>query len=168
MARSSTRSSAGPSLGPGSGAAGHARPKAVLATASWTATERAPHQRLAQPEDAAARTAGGARRARSRTRSQTKCCAAVLQRPPISEPRTTSFCGPPLASSGYALRPAARHRQPPVLYGPPMIRSCSGFARAWATKQASWASAAQALHEHVLPSKHHDHDLLRLFRKQAS
>ena len=41
------------SLGPGSGVAGHARPKAVLATASWTATERAP-QRLAQPEVAAA------------------------------------------------------------------------------------------------------------------
>ena len=100
-ARSSTRSTAGPSLGPGSGAAGQAQPRTVLATASWTATERAPHQRLAQPEDAAARTAGGARRARSRTRSRTKPCAAVFQRPPISEPRTRSFCGPPLASSGY-------------------------------------------------------------------
>ena len=76
-----------PSLGPGSGAAGQAQSKAVLATASWTATERAPHQRLAQPEDAAARTAGGARKARSRTRSRTKPCAAVFQRPTICSVR---------------------------------------------------------------------------------
>ena len=46
QARPSTRSSAGPSLGPSSGATGHARPKVVPATASWTATEEAPHQRL--------------------------------------------------------------------------------------------------------------------------
>ena len=36
--------------------------KAVPGTASWTATERAPHQRIAQPEDAAARTVGGSRK----------------------------------------------------------------------------------------------------------
>ena len=40
--------------------------------------------------------------------------------------------------------------------------SCSGFARAWATQQASCASAAQALHEHWPPSKHHEHQLLKL------
>ena len=73
----------------------------VPATASWTATGKTPHQRFAQPEDAAARTAGDGRRAQSRTtRSRTKHCAAGFQRP-ISEPRTTNFCGPPLASSGY-------------------------------------------------------------------
>ena len=43
----------------------------AIATANWTATERAPHQRVAQPEDTAARSA------RSRTRSRTKHCAAV-------------------------------------------------------------------------------------------
>ena len=48
-------------------------------------------------------TAGGARRARRRTRSRTKCCAVAFQRPPISEPSTSSYCGPPLASSGYVL-----------------------------------------------------------------
>ena len=46
-ARSSTH---GPSPGAGAGAAGHARLKAVLATASWMATDRAPHQRRAHPE----------------------------------------------------------------------------------------------------------------------
>ena len=37
------------------------------------------------------------------TRSRTKCCAVAFQRPQISEPSTSSFCGPPLASSGYVL-----------------------------------------------------------------
>ena len=47
------------------GAAGQGRPSAFLATASWIATEKAPHQRLAQPAAAALFTAGCARRARS-------------------------------------------------------------------------------------------------------
>ena len=113
VVRSSTRSSAGPSLGPGSGAAGHARPKAVLATASWTATERAPHQRLAQPEDAAARTAGGARRARSRTRSRTKCCGLLSRSlgPLASAGRPSRVRG--TCGACVAPRPAARHRPPP-------------------------------------------------------
>ena len=50
-----------------------------------------------QPEGAAARTAGGARTARGRT----KYCAVVSQRPSSSEPRNGSFCGPPPASSGH-------------------------------------------------------------------
>ena len=98
-ARSRTRSKEGPSLGPCCGAAGR-RPSAVLATASWIATERAPHQRLAQPAAAALLTAGGARRARRRTRSRTNRCDPSFHRPPISEPRTNSLCGP-RASSGY-------------------------------------------------------------------
>ena len=93
-----------PRLGPGCGAAGHGRPSAVHATASWTATESVPHQRLDQPADAAARTAGGARRARRRTRSRTKRCAPALHRPPTSQPSTSNFCGPPRESSGYATR----------------------------------------------------------------
>ena len=92
--RSKTRSKEGPSLGPGCRAAGHGRSSSVLVTASWTATESN------QPADAAARTAGGARRAWRRTRSRTKRCAPALHRPPTSQP-SGNFYGP---SSVYATR----------------------------------------------------------------
>ena len=48
--------------------------------------------------------AGGARCAWIRTRSRTRWSAPWLHRPPTSDPRTTSFWGPPVLSSGYASR----------------------------------------------------------------
>ena len=66
-ARSSTLSSGGSASLFGCGGAGHAQPRAVLATACWTATASIPHQRLDHPAPAAVLTAGGARCARTRT-----------------------------------------------------------------------------------------------------
>ena len=66
----------------------------MLVTACCTATARAAHHRLVQAEVAAARSAGGARWARMRTKSLTSRCAVSFHRPPISEPSTRSRCGP--------------------------------------------------------------------------
>ena len=124
----------GPGLGPQGQAAGRlvsgevehtVQCWAVARRRRWDGWPRAPQgcacngerDRDKHPEDAARRTAGGARRARRRTRSRTKCCAVAFQRPPISEPSTSSFCGPPLASSGYVLclrRSAAQPRPLPL------------------------------------------------------
>ena len=94
----------GPRVGPpsehGCAAAGHGRPRAVLATASCTATDKALRHRRAHADAAAPLTAGGARWARKRTKSRTKRRAPVLQRPPISDPNTSSVLGPPRVSSG--------------------------------------------------------------------
>ena len=100
-ASSSTRSRGGSSLWHEWSGAGQACPSAVLATACCTATASMPHQRRDQPAAAARRRAGGALCDRTRSRCCTKRPASPLQRPPTSEPRTTSSCGPPLQSSGY-------------------------------------------------------------------
>ena len=99
-ASSSTRSSGGASRWCGCSGAGQARPSAVVATACCTATLSMPHQRRVQPARAAGRRAGGARCARTRSKSRKKRWASVFQRPPTSEPSTTSCCGPPWLSSG--------------------------------------------------------------------
>ena len=70
-------------------------------TACCTDTASMVHQRLAHADEAALRTAGGARWARTRTRSRTSWCAPAFHRPPTSLPSTTS-CWGPLFSSGYA------------------------------------------------------------------
>ena len=75
-------------------------PSSVGHKARWTATPRRPHQRRRHPAAAAVRTAGGARRARRRTRRRTKVKDSVFQRPPTSQARTRSCCGPSAASSG--------------------------------------------------------------------
>ena len=74
----------------------------AFAAASWSPAAGGHQLSSAHSPDAGVGSAraADARRARSRTRSRTKPCAAVLQRPPISEPRTRSFCGPPRANSG--------------------------------------------------------------------
>ena len=97
-----TLSSGRPSPASGCSGCRQAPPRAVLATACCTATENMLHQRLAQAAVAAARTGRGARYALRRTRSRTKPRAWAFQRPPTSEPSTTSVCGPPRVSSGYA------------------------------------------------------------------
>ena len=86
-ARSRLRAAAGDArplenAGTGCGAAGHGRLRAVLVTARWTAAESVPHQCRDQPPDAAAHTAGGAQKARKRTKSRTKSCAPALPRLP--------------------------------------------------------------------------------------
>ena len=72
--------------------AGQARPSAVLATACCTVTLSMPHQRRVQPALAAEHKAGGARCARTRSKSRKKRWASVFPRPPTSEPSTTSCC----------------------------------------------------------------------------
>ena len=99
-ASSSTRSRGGSACWLGWSGAGHAQPRAVLVTACCTATPSMPHQRRDQPALAAVRRAGGARCARTRSRSRTKRCASPFQRPPTSDPSTTSRWGPPQPSSG--------------------------------------------------------------------
>ena len=100
-ARSSTRSSSGADCWLAWRGAGQADPRAVLVTACCTDTASMVHQRLAHADEAALRTAGGARWARTRTRSRTSWCAPAFHRPPTSLPSTTS-CWGPLFSSGYA------------------------------------------------------------------
>ena len=99
-ARSSTLSSGGSASLFGCGGAGHAQPRAVLATACWTATASIPHQCLDHPAAAAVLTAGGARCARTRTRSRTKRAASPFQRPPTSDPSTRRRWGPARRNSG--------------------------------------------------------------------
>ena len=53
---------------------------------------------------AARRTAGGARNARTRTRSRTKPSAPPFHGTPTSAPSTMRRCGPAAASSGYVAR----------------------------------------------------------------
>ena len=79
------------------------------------------HQRHAHAVAAASRSAGGARCARIRTRSRTRWSAPSLHRPPTSDPRTTSFWGPPALSSGYAsrLRRSATRRTAPSVAAAP-------------------------------------------------
>ena len=100
-ARSSMRSSSGADCWLAWRGAGQADPRAVLVTACCTDTASMVHQRLAHAEEAALRTPGGARWARTRTRSRTSWCAPAFHRPPTSLPSTTS-CWGPLLSSGYA------------------------------------------------------------------
>ena len=100
----STTSSGGPSQAPGRKGCCQGPPNAV-------------------PAAAAARTAGGARRALTRTSWRTKLRAPSFHRPPTSEPRTTSFCGPARASSGYAAclrRSATRSAAPSKV----MVHGC--------------------------------------------
>ena len=70
----STTSSGGPSQAPGRKGCCQGPPNAVLATACWTATDSMLHHRRVQPAAAAARTAGGARWALTRTSWRTKLC----------------------------------------------------------------------------------------------
>ena len=58
-----------------------------------TATDRMLHHLRAQPDLAARRTAGGARNARTRTRSRTKPRAPPFHRPPTSAPSTMRASG---------------------------------------------------------------------------
>ena len=83
----------------GCSGAGQARPGAVIATAYCTATLSMPHPRRVQPALAAARKAGGARCARTRSIAQ-RASGCGIPVPPTSERRTTSCCGPPWLSSG--------------------------------------------------------------------
>ena len=83
-------------------AKGQARPRAVVLTACYTTTDNMLHQRRPQPDAIARRTVGGARHTRMRSRSSTKRKTSPFQRPPTSEPSTTSFWGPPAANSGQA------------------------------------------------------------------
>ena len=76
------------------------------------------HHRRVQLAAAAARMAGGARWALTRTSWRTRLRAPSFHRPPTSEPRTTSFCGPARASSGYAAclrRSATRSAAPSMV-----------------------------------------------------
>ena len=81
-----------------------------------------------------------------------------------------------LADSSSAAQASHKHGPPSAHHAHQLLRlctsmghrasimsiSCSGFARARATKRASGVSAAQALHKLGPPSKHHEHQLLRL------
>ena len=114
----STTSSGGPPQVPGRRGCCQGPPNAVLATACWTATDSMLHHRRVQPAAAAARMAGGARWALTRTSWRTKLRAPSFHRPPTSEPRTTSFCGPARASSEYAAclrRSATRNAAPSMV-----------------------------------------------------
>ena len=99
-AKSSTLSNGGSASLFGCGGAAHAQPRAVPATTCWTATASIPHQRLDHPAAAAVLTAGGARCARTRTRSRTKRATSPFQRPPTSDPNTRRRWGPARRNSG--------------------------------------------------------------------
>ena len=83
-------------------------PRAFEHRAARGRLHRLTHHRLVQADAAAARSAGGTRWARTRTKSLTSRCAASFQRPPISEPSTRSRSGPPKLSPGGRLACAAR------------------------------------------------------------
>ena len=69
------------------------RGQCMLVTACCTDTASMAHQRLAHADDAALRTAGGARWARTRTRSRSNWCAPAFHRPPTSLPSTLRVGG---------------------------------------------------------------------------
>lgn len=78
----------------------HSPPRAVVETACWAATLSKPHHRRRQPAAALERTAGGARGARTWTRSRLRVSQSQCHRQPISEARTRRLCGPGSKSSG--------------------------------------------------------------------
>ena len=105
-ARSSRRSSSGPGSWLACGGAGHGLPSAVLLTACCTATARVAHHSLVQEEVAAARSAGGARWARTRAKVSDELLRCFVPAPAYlgaEEP-----CGPPDLSTGYPFGSVAR------------------------------------------------------------
>ena len=99
LARSSTSPNGSASSAPGSSGMDDT-PSAEQATARCRATDKTLHQRRAQPCAADARSGGGARWTRSRSRRRRNCWHSSFQRPPTSAASTTSRCGPPRVSSG--------------------------------------------------------------------
>jgi len=132
------------SLGPGSGAASHARSKAVPATAGWTATEGLPTNAL-RPALLAAREEPGAGLGRERNTAQ-QCSSALLSRSPgpgASAPRrvqgTCSACVAP--------RPAARRRRHPRCMdaGDPFFLSAPFYVRPMCPTVGTYLDAYRAL-----------------------
>ena len=76
------------------------RPATVPPTACCTAVDSMPHRLRVQAVEAAARRAGGARRARTRTSCRTSACESAFQRPPTSTARTKRRWPPPRCNSG--------------------------------------------------------------------
>ena len=88
------------------------------------------------------RTAGGARSARRRTKRSTKPHASGPHRPPVSQARTTSRCGPGRQSSGYR---ASLRRRAAAMAAPSSsaARGCGRPSRrSGATSVASQHSAS--------------------------
>ena len=95
-----------------------------------------------QPASAARRTAGGARSARRRTKRSTKPHASGPHRPPVSQARTTSRCGPGRQSSGYR---ASLRRRATAMAAPSSSAArgcCRPSRRSGATSVASQHSAS--------------------------
>ena len=69
------------------------------------------HQRLVHAFDAALRLVGGARWARTRTRSRSSCCAPAFQRPPTPLHDATSCCWPMRSAPGRWLACGVRRRE---------------------------------------------------------
>ena len=95
------------------------------------------HHLRSQPARLAWRSAGGARGARTRSRSRTRSQHSAAQRPPISQARTTRRWGPGRRSSGYLslfLRLAVTSAAPSSR----AVRGCGWpFARSGETKVTS-------------------------------
>ena len=77
----------------------HGAPSAVPPTACCTAVDSMPHHLRVQALEAAARRAGGARRARTRTSCRTSACESSFQRPPTSTARTKRRWPPPRSAA---------------------------------------------------------------------
>ena len=109
-------------------------PRAVLVTACCTATPRMPHQRRDQPALAADRRAGGARCARTQSRSRTNLGIAVPAAPNL-RPKHHQPLGAPAAELQVGCQLAAfRHSQ----HGP------IGFRRAACQRRDQRGVAAQS------------------------
>ena len=114
-AKPTMSASRGPSSAMAVAGRSHSPLRAVVATACWTATLSKLHQRRRQPLAALARTAGGARGARVRTKRRRSASQSRCQRPPTSQASTRRRCGPGPRSSGYrsSLRRRAASRAAP-------------------------------------------------------